>query len=94
MDKIINNIGLVNILKIERRAEGMIGWERRNGFLGFEGELVIRQAEDGRTYACIENGRKGLTTSFGELTVKGDEVIFETANSVYTFRVQRISKTA
>lgn len=94
MDKMIKEVGQAQILKIERRAEGMIGWERRTGFLGFEGDLVIREAEDGRSYACIENGRRCITTSCGELTLGDDEAIFETANSVYTFRLVQISKTA
>ncbi len=87
MEKIIKIIGNAQIIKVERRSEVLTGWERRNSYLGFGGYLVIKLTEDGRYYACIDNGRRCITTSCGDLTLTPGGAVFETANSVYTFRL-------
>ncbi|MBR6872703.1 MAG: hypothetical protein IKN17_04240 [Ruminococcus sp.] len=94
MDRIFRTLGLAQILGITRRGEGVIGWERRTDYLGFEGQLVIRLTDDGRYYACIENGRRCISTSCGELTLTDEGAVFETRNSTYKFRLVRQSQSA
>ena len=91
MDRIYKIIGDAQILKIERRTKEdgreLLGWERRTGYLGFGGYLVIMLTDEGGFYACIDDGRRCIHTSLGELTLTGGEAVFRTANSIYTFRV-------
>ncbi len=87
METIIKIIGGAQIVKVERRDKGIIGWERRTGYLGFEGYLVIKLGENGRSFACIDNGRRCISTSYGELSLSGSTAVFKTANSIYTFRL-------
>ncbi|MBQ7187519.1 MAG: hypothetical protein IJR91_07795 [Ruminococcus sp.] len=87
MDRIISTMGEAVIMKVERRADGLNGWERRNGFIGFEGNLNITASEDGLVRASIDNGKRCIRTSPGRFSFRGSEVTFETENSIYTFRL-------
>ena len=93
MDRIISNMGDAVILRAERRAKDIEGWERRSGFIGFEGNLVIKVSEDGCTYASIDDGRRCIRTSPGRLSFRGSDIVFETENSVYTFRLVSFGST-
>ena len=93
MDKIISTMGEAVILKVERRTQDLKGWERRNVYLGFEGNLVIKSDEEGMTHASIDNGSRCILTSPGRMTLRGSEVIFETENSIYTFRLVSFGST-
>ena len=97
MDRIYKVMGDAQILRIERRAkenkEELIGWERRTGYLGFGGYLVIMLTDEGGLYAGIDNGRRCIHTSLGELTVEDGRAVFRTANSIYTFRLLSAEST-
>ena len=92
MDRIVKIIGNAQILRIEKKTADLSGWERRSGFLGFEGYLVIKDPGDGRFYACIDNGYRCITTSCGELTFSNGNAVFTTANSIYTFQTASSQK--
>lgn len=92
MDRIIKIIGSVIIDGVEPVNRDTAGWDRRSGFRGFEGWLVIRLTDDGTTYAVIDNGRRCISTSRGELTLTADCAVFTTANSIYTFRIVHEAK--
>ncbi|MBR6101856.1 MAG: hypothetical protein IKP95_05475 [Ruminococcus sp.] len=94
MDRIIKIIGNAVIDKVECASGEALGWERRFRFLGFTGYLVIRMTEDGRCYAVIDNGLRCISTSCGELTFRGGNAVFSTANSVYTFRMMSGAKAS
>ena len=94
MDRIVSNMGDAVILKVERKDQKTEGWERRRNYLGFEGNLVIRTAEDGSTYATIEDGSRCIRTSPGRLTFRGGSAVFETENSIYTSRLVTFGETA
>ena len=87
MSRIIKIIGNARITKVERKGEELVNWSRRNGYLGFEGYLVIKLDEKGRLHACIDNSCRAIETSSGELTLLGDKAIFSTLNSIYTFEM-------
>ena len=89
MTDIIKIIGTARIEKVEKHGSEVAGWGRRMGFVGFEGYLVIKLASDGRTYACIDNNRRCITTSCGTLSLDEGTAVFTTANSVYTFSLYR-----
>ena len=93
MEKIVSTMGEAVIEKVERKAEGMNGWERRNVYLGFEGNLVIKADDEGLTRASIENGSRCILTSPGKVTLRGCEAVFETENSIYTFRLVSFGST-
>ena len=93
MDRIISNMGDAVILRAERKAQDIEGWERRTGFIGFEGNLVIRASEEGCIYASIDDGRRCISTSPGRLTFRGADAVFETENSIYTFRLVSFGST-
>lgn len=87
MTDIVNIIGNARIEKVEQRSLGSGELGRRISFVGFEGYLVIKLAPDGRTYACIDNNRRRITTSCGTLELGERRAIFTSANSVYTFSI-------
>lgn len=85
MTDIVSIIGNARIEKIEQRRNAEAGLGRRISFVGFEGYLVIKLTSDGRTYACIDNNRRCITTSCGTLELSEKNAVFTSANSVYTF---------
>jgi len=87
MDRIIKIIGGALIEKVEPRGRAEEDWSRRSRFVGFAGYLVIKASADGRCYAVIDDGRRCISTSFGELAYTGSGATFTTGNSVYTFRL-------
>lgn len=91
MSRIIKIIGNARITKVQRKRDELINWSRRNGYLGFEGYLVIKLDEEGKLYACIDNERRAIETSSGELQLAEGKAVFSTKNSVYTFELVEAS---
>lgn len=89
MTDIISIIGNARIEKVEKRSGEITAWNRRIGFVGFEGYLVIKVTPDGKTYACIDDNRRCITTSCGTLDLSAETAVFTTQNSIYTFTLCR-----
>lgn len=87
MTDIVSIIGNARIEKVEQRKRETADLGRRISFVGFEGYLVIKLAPDGRTYACIDNNRRCITTSCGTLELGERSAVFTSANSIYTFSI-------